>query len=225
MLFASSAASRSNRSGYGGARTKGPRTGANRRPAGKPNILFIMGDDVGWFNIGAYHQGIMSGKTPNLDKLAAEGMRFTDYYAEASCTAGPRQFHHRRDSAPHRPDDRRPGRRRCRHAGPGLHDRHRAEGAGLCDRPVRQEPSRRPEQVPADAARLRRVLRLPVPPRRDVRPVLVRLPAGLDRQVRPAQPRALLRDGDGRSDRACRAGARSASRRSSTKGRCRRSRT
>ena len=57
-------------------------------PAKKPNILVIMGDDVGWFNIGAYHQGIMSGKTPNLDKLAAEGMRFTDYYAEASCTAG-----------------------------------------------------------------------------------------------------------------------------------------
>ena len=51
-----------------------------------------MGDDVGWFNIGAYHQGIMSGKTPNLDKLAAEGMRFTDYYAEASCTAGRANF-------------------------------------------------------------------------------------------------------------------------------------
>jgi arylsulfatase len=58
----------------------------------QPNILFIMGDDVGWFNIGAYHQGIMSGKTPNLDKLAAEGMRFTDYYAEASCTAGRANF-------------------------------------------------------------------------------------------------------------------------------------
>src|SRR6185312_14211226 len=54
----------------------------------RPNILVIMGDDVGWFNIGAYHQGIMSGKTPNLDRLASEGMRFTDYYAEASCTAG-----------------------------------------------------------------------------------------------------------------------------------------
>ena len=59
---------------------------------GRPNILVIMGDDVGWFNIGAYHQGIMSGKTPNLDKLAAEGMRFTDYYAEASCTAGRANF-------------------------------------------------------------------------------------------------------------------------------------
>src|ERR1700730_2675849 len=62
---------------------------ASGRP---PNILVIMGDDVGWFNIGAYHQGIMSGKTPTLDKLAAEGMRFTDYYAEASCTAGRANF-------------------------------------------------------------------------------------------------------------------------------------
>ena len=51
-----------------------------------------MGDDIGWFNIGAYHRGIMSGKTPNLDKLAAEGMMFTDYYAEASCTAGRANF-------------------------------------------------------------------------------------------------------------------------------------
>ncbi len=58
----------------------------------KPNILFIMGDDVGWFNIGAYHRGMMSGKTPNLDKLAAAGMLFTDYYAEASCTAGRANF-------------------------------------------------------------------------------------------------------------------------------------
>jgi arylsulfatase A-like enzyme len=58
----------------------------------KPNIVFIMGDDIGWFNIGAYHQGMMAGRTPNLDKLAAEGMRFTDYYAEASCTAGRANF-------------------------------------------------------------------------------------------------------------------------------------
>lgn len=58
----------------------------------KPNILVIMGDDVGWFNIGAYNQGMMSGRTPNLDKLASEGMRFTDYYAEASCTAGRANF-------------------------------------------------------------------------------------------------------------------------------------
>jgi arylsulfatase A-like enzyme len=58
----------------------------------KPNIVVIMGDDIGWFNIGAYHEGIMSGKTPNLDRLASQGMRFTDYYAEASCTAGRANF-------------------------------------------------------------------------------------------------------------------------------------
>src|SRR6202047_959932 len=58
----------------------------------KPDIIFIMGDDIGYWNIGAYHQGMMSGKTPNLDKLAAQGMRFTDYYAEASCTAGRANF-------------------------------------------------------------------------------------------------------------------------------------
>ena len=58
----------------------------------KPNVVFIMGDDIGWFNIGAYHQGMMAGRTPNLDKLAAQGMRFTDYYAEASCTAGRAAF-------------------------------------------------------------------------------------------------------------------------------------
>jgi arylsulfatase len=51
-----------------------------------------MGDDVGWFNIGAYHRGIMAGKTPNLDQLASQGMMFTDYYAEASCTAGRANF-------------------------------------------------------------------------------------------------------------------------------------
>jgi arylsulfatase A-like enzyme len=58
----------------------------------KPNIVVIMGDDVGWFNIGAYHRGMMAGRTPNLDRLAAQGMMFTDYYAEASCTAGRANF-------------------------------------------------------------------------------------------------------------------------------------
>ena len=58
----------------------------------KPNIVVIMGDDIGWFNIGAYHRGIMSGKTPNIDQIAQEGMLFTDYYAEASCTAGRANF-------------------------------------------------------------------------------------------------------------------------------------
>jgi arylsulfatase A-like enzyme len=58
----------------------------------RPNIVMIMGDDIGWFNIGAYHRGMMSGTTPNIDRLAREGMMFTDYYAEASCTAGRANF-------------------------------------------------------------------------------------------------------------------------------------
>src|ERR1700688_1093096 len=58
----------------------------------KPNIIVIMGDDIGWVNIGAYHPGMKASRTPQLDKLPAEGMRFTDYYAEASCTAGRANF-------------------------------------------------------------------------------------------------------------------------------------
>jgi arylsulfatase A-like enzyme len=58
----------------------------------QPNIIAIMSDDVGIWNIGAYHRGMMAGRTPNLDKLASEGMLFTDYYAEASCTAGRAAF-------------------------------------------------------------------------------------------------------------------------------------
>jgi len=58
----------------------------------KPNIVVIMGDDIGMWNIGAYSRGMMAGRTPNLDRMAKEGMLFTDYYAEASCTAGRANF-------------------------------------------------------------------------------------------------------------------------------------
>ncbi len=66
-----------------------PRASAQEK---KPNILVIMGDDIGITNIGVYSHWMMAGKTPNLDKLAKEGMLFTDYYAEASCTAGRANF-------------------------------------------------------------------------------------------------------------------------------------
>jgi arylsulfatase A-like enzyme len=71
-----------------------PVAAQNQPAAGgkKPNIVVIMGDDIGWFNVGSYHQGMMSGKTPNLDQLARQGVRLTDYYAEASCTAGRASF-------------------------------------------------------------------------------------------------------------------------------------
>ncbi len=58
----------------------------------KPNILIIWGDDVGMFNISAYHRGLMGGSTPNIDKIAQDGMIFMDHYAQASCTAGRASF-------------------------------------------------------------------------------------------------------------------------------------
>jgi arylsulfatase len=61
-------------------------------PTEKPNVLLIMAVDVGWFDVGAYHRGLMGCQTPNIDQLAAEGVMFTDAYAQASCTAGRAAF-------------------------------------------------------------------------------------------------------------------------------------
>ena len=61
-------------------------------PAKKPNIVVIMADDVGIWNISAYHRGMMGGSTPNIDRIAKEGALFTDYYAQQSCTAGRAAF-------------------------------------------------------------------------------------------------------------------------------------
>ena len=58
----------------------------------KPNILVIWGDDIGWSNLSAYHQGMLGGSTPNIDRIAQQGARFTDYYGEQSCTAGRSAF-------------------------------------------------------------------------------------------------------------------------------------
>ena len=58
----------------------------------KPNILVIMGDDIGWFNPSCYNSGIMGYRTPNIDRIAAEGARFTDWYGQQSCTAGRAAF-------------------------------------------------------------------------------------------------------------------------------------
>ena len=58
----------------------------------KPNIIIITGDDIGWSHFGVYNNGMMSVETPNIDRIATEGAMFTDYYAEASCTAGRANF-------------------------------------------------------------------------------------------------------------------------------------
>ncbi|MBR1156688.1 arylsulfatase [Bradyrhizobium sp. JYMT SZCCT0428] len=74
-----------------------PFTGPASTPAAaqtpaKPNILFIMGDDIGWMQPSIYHQGLMVGETPNIDRIGNEGAKFMHYYAEQSCTAGRTAF-------------------------------------------------------------------------------------------------------------------------------------
>ena len=112
----------------------------------KPNILFIMGDDIGMWNIGAYHRGLMAGRTPNLDKLAKEGMLFTDYYAEASCTAGRANFI--TGQLPIRTGMTTVGQAGAKLAcplKPAPSPPH--QSTGLCHRPVRQESPRRSQRV------------------------------------------------------------------------------
>jgi arylsulfatase len=65
---------------------------AAQQPAQKPNILFIMGDDIGIMQTSIYHRGLMVGETPNIDRIGNEGAIFTHYYAEQSCTAGRNAF-------------------------------------------------------------------------------------------------------------------------------------
>jgi arylsulfatase len=63
-----------------------------QEPASKPNILVIMADDIGYWNISAYNRGMMGYRTPNIDRIANEGAIFTDYYGQQSCTAGRAAF-------------------------------------------------------------------------------------------------------------------------------------
>ena len=65
---------------------------AQAADARKPNILIIWGDDIGYWNVSAYNQGMMGYKTPNIDPLAKEGALFTDWYGQQSCTAGRAAF-------------------------------------------------------------------------------------------------------------------------------------
>ena len=146
-------------------------------PDGKPNILVIWGDDIGISNLSCYSDGLMGYRTPNIDRIANEGMRFTDSYGEQSCTAGRAAFISGQSVY-------RTGMSKVGVPGADIgwaaedpDDRRTAQAARLCDRPVRQEPLRRHEQTPADRARLRRVLRQPLSPQRRRGARAVRLPA------------------------------------------------
>src|SRR6187399_333192 len=74
-----------------GVLTASPGFGQSTSPK-KPNILMIMADDIGWFNVSAFNLGTMGYKTPNIDRIAREGALFTDWYAQQSCTAGRAAF-------------------------------------------------------------------------------------------------------------------------------------
>ena len=63
-------------------------TASSFAQAKKPNILILWGDDIGYWNISAYNQGMMGYKTPNIERVAKEGALFTDWYGQQSCTAG-----------------------------------------------------------------------------------------------------------------------------------------
>src|SRR2546430_9402931 len=69
-----------------------PATASAQQQQQKPNILVIMGDDIGYWNISAYNRGMMGYRTPNIDRIANEGAIFTDYYGQQSCTAGRAAF-------------------------------------------------------------------------------------------------------------------------------------
>jgi arylsulfatase A-like enzyme len=91
----------------------------------KPNILVIMADDIGYWNISSYNRGMMGYRTPNIDRIANEGAIFTDYYGQQSCTAGRAAFI--TGQSPLRTGLLRVGL-------PGAKE-------GLRDRPIWQEPS------------------------------------------------------------------------------------
>jgi arylsulfatase len=99
LAFAPSAAATSNQAGartsFLALQTPAAQTSRdNAAPASTehPNILFIMGDDIGWMQPSIYHQGLMVGETPNIDRIGREGAKFMTYYAEQSCTAGRNAF-------------------------------------------------------------------------------------------------------------------------------------
>src|SRR3970282_1776779 len=120
----------------------------------KPNIVVIWGDDIGVHNISAYSLGVMGYKTPNIDRLAKEGALFTDAYPQQSCSAGRGALvlYPRQAPVPHRVAHHRHAGLAARHSGLGTDNRRPAQGAGLHDRPVRQEPPRRPQPTFTDGA-------------------------------------------------------------------------
>jgi len=109
----------------------------------KPNILVIWGDDIGTWNTSFWSRGMMGYLTPNIDRIAKEGVAFTDYYAQQSCTAGRAAFIG--GNVPVRTGMTKVGLPGAKEGWQKTdsNDGHRNEKPRLCHRPVRQEPSGR----------------------------------------------------------------------------------
>ena len=140
---------------------------AAAQEAKKPNILFIMGDDIGYMQPSIYHRGLMVGETPNIDKIGQQGRDVHRLLRRAELHRRSQRLLHRHAPAAHRHDPAaaagQPELPQARHAG----DRQVPARPRLQHRRVRQEPSGRPHRRAADGARLPGVLGLPLPPRRD----------------------------------------------------------
>jgi arylsulfatase A-like enzyme len=109
----------------------------------KPNILIIWGDDIGQSNLSCYSDGVMGYRTKNIDRLASEGARFTDYYGEQSCAAGRAAFITGQN--PYRTGLPKVGSwRPAGSAGRGPDHHNGPERRRLRHWPVRQEPPGRP---------------------------------------------------------------------------------
>jgi hypothetical protein len=147
------------------------------RPTCKPNILMIMGRRHRLVEHQHYNRGMMGYRTPNIDRIAREGADLHRLLRAAELHRRPRRLHHR--PVPVRTGLTKVGMPGAGRPAEGRPDHRRtAEAARLRHRPVRQEPPGRQGRVPADGARLRRVLRQPLPPQRRGRAGKPRLPEG-----------------------------------------------
>ncbi len=120
----------------------------------QPNILVLWGDDIGWYNISHNNRGAMGYQTPNIDRIAREGIEFTDYYGQQSCTAGRAAFITGQNPL-------RTGLTKVGAPGAELglkaedpDHRRNVEAARLCDGPIRQESSGRQGRISAQQSRL-----------------------------------------------------------------------
>ena len=166
--------------------------------ATRPNILIIWGDDIGISNLSCYSDGLMGYRTPNIDRIADEGVRFTDYYGEQSCTAGRAAFITGQN--PYRTGLTKVGHARSPTSACGPRTRRsppRSRRSGYATGQFgKNHFGDRDEFLPTDA-RLRRVLRQPLPPQRRGGARARRLPdrggvPGLPQELRAARRHPLV---------------------------------